>query len=203
MGKKGILIAVEGIDGSGKSTQVQLLARFLEKKGYDVLCLKEPTEGKWGRKIREKAAFDGSLTAEEELNLFMRDRMENVAKNIRPALKKGGTVILDRYYFSTMAYQGARGIPVERIRKMNESFAPIPDLVFILTLSPKEGLKRIENRKYKELLFEKEDYLKKVNQLFCSFKGENIFHIDASAPESQVARIIREKVSAFIECRLE
>lgn len=203
MGKKGILIAVEGIDGSGKSTQVQLLARFLEKKGYDVLCLKEPTEGKWGRKIREKAAFDGSLTAEEELNLFMRDRMENVAKNIRPALKKGGTVILDRYYFSTMAYQGARGIPVERLRKMNESFAPIPDLVFILTLSPKEGLKRIENRKYKELLFEKEDYLKKVNQLFCSFKGENIFHIDASAPESQVARIIREKVSAFIECRLE
>ncbi|MFW6160925.1 MAG: dTMP kinase, partial [Acidobacteriota bacterium] len=93
MKKKGILIAVEGIDGSGKSTQVQRLSRYLEKKGYEVICLKEPTEGSFGKKIKEKSAFDGSLTPAEELELFIRDRKENVVENIQPALSKGKIVI--------------------------------------------------------------------------------------------------------------
>ena len=88
----------------------------------------------------------GSLTPEEELALFLKDRRENVARNIRPALRAGRIVVLDRYYFSTIAYQGAKGLDPERIRRLNERFAPKPDLVFILDLGAGDGLARIAGR---------------------------------------------------------
>ncbi len=124
---RGRLIALEGIDGSGKSTHLKLAARALREKGFEVTELKEPTGGQWGERIRWLR--QGDVTGREEVELFLKDRQEDVQHNIKPALEAGKTVLIDRYYFSTMAYQGARGIDVEEIRKLNEEFAPVPDLV--------------------------------------------------------------------------
>jgi dTMP kinase len=192
--EKGALIVFEGIDGSGKSTQAEILLKKLQEKDVDVVYFREPSQGKWGRKIKKKALRPGSLTPEEELDLFLKDRRENVEKNLKPALEKKKVVILDRYYYSTIAYQGAKGIDEKRIASMNEEFVVEPDLVFIFDIDPQKGLERIENRKKKDRLFEREDYLVKVREIFRSFKGEKFVHIDALKSTQEISKEIEEIV---------
>jgi dTMP kinase len=196
--RKGLLIVFEGIDGSGKSTQARRLQRKLKSMGYAVVSLREPTRGKWGRAIRRLARTEGSLTPEEELDLFVEDRRENVRKNIRPALAERKVVILDRYYFSTIAYQGAKGIDPARIRRLNESFASRPDLVFILDIEAGRGLGRIRGRKKKDLLFEREAYLARVRKIFSGFRGRRIKHLDAMRPKEELASEIAARVLHFL-----
>src|SRR5690606_29927239 len=105
---RGLFIVLEGIDGTGKSTQAVRLGEWFSRAGHEVLISREPTDGPWGRKLRESAAT-GRLSADEELECFLEDRRQHVRELIEPALREGKVVILDRYYFSTMAYQGARG----------------------------------------------------------------------------------------------
>jgi dTMP kinase len=188
--KKGVLIVIEGIDGAGKSTQAKSLLRKLRALGLEAVYFREPSRGKWGRELKRKAKETGSLTPGQELELFQKDRQENVEKNLKPALKKKKVVILDRYYFSTIAYQGAKGIDQARIRRMNEKFAPKPDLVFILDIKAGEGLARIADRKKKDVLFERESYLVKVGRIFRSFKGRRIIHINARQGEKDITRQI-------------
>ncbi len=190
--KKGILIVFEGIDGSGKSTQAEILLERLQEEDFDAVYFREPSKGKWGRKIKKKALHSDSLSPEEELDLFQKDRRENVEKNLKPALKKKRVVILDRYYYSTIAYQGAKGIDEKMIRRMNEEFVVEPDLVFIFDIDPQKGLERIENRKKKDKLFEREDYLVKVREIFRSFKGEKFVHIDALKSKEEIRKKIEE-----------
>jgi len=190
--QKGVLIVFEGIDGAGKSTQAEILLNRLKAKGYDVAYFREPSESKWGREIKRKALYPDSLSPEEELDLFLKDRKENVEKNLIPALKERKVVILDRYYYSTISYQGARGIDPEKIRVVNERFAPQADLVFILDVDAKTGLERIKDRKKEEKLFEREDYLMKVRELFKSFEGENIFHMDGLLEVKEISDKIEE-----------
>jgi len=191
---RGVLFVLEGIDGTGKSTQSCLLMEKLEAKGFDTVCFKEPSDSRWGREIRQKAKFSDSLTPEQELELFLADRRENVEKNIKPALLKKKVVVLDRYYFSTIAYQGAKGIDTERIRRENEVFAVKPDLVFILDIDPDSGLKRVDKRGVKDLLFEQADYLAEVRKIFQSFQGESYIHINTSGPIDEVTARI-EKIA--------
>ncbi len=191
--KKGVLIVLEGIDGAGKSTQVRFLLRMLRREGWNAVYFREPSRGKWGREIKRKAKEASSLTPEEELDLFLKDRQENVRKNLGPALKEKKVVILDRYYFSTIAYQGAKGIDQARIMRLNEAFAPKPDLIFILDIEAKDGLARIEGRKKKDKLFERAAYLAKVRRIFRSFKGERFHHIDAGLDRKEVSKLILEK----------
>jgi len=190
--QKGILIVFEGIDGSGKSTQAEILLERLQEEDFDAVYFREPSKGKWGRKIKKKALHPDSLSPAEELDLFQKDRRENVEKNLKPALKKKRIVILDRYYYSTIAYQGAKGIDEKLIRRMNEEFVVEPDLVFIFDIDPKKGLERIENRKKKDKLFEREDYLVKVREIFRSFKGEKFVHIDALKSKEEISKEIQE-----------
>ncbi len=192
--KKGILIVFEGIDGGGKTTQAKSLLSWLQKKGIEAVYFREPSDSKWGAEIREKAAQEASLTPLQELQLFQKDRKENIENNIKPALRKKQVVILDRYYFSTMAYQGAKGIDVQRIKTLNEKMAVEPDLVLILDVEAKQGLKRIEGRKQKHLLFEKEDYLIQVRRIFQSIRGENIFHVNGHQPVEKIASKIEQIV---------
>lgn len=196
--KKGILIVFEGIDGAGKTTQAEILLATLQKKRFDVVYFREPSGGKWGRIIKKKALCPDSITPEEELDLFQRDRKENVEKNLKPALKKKKVAILDRYYFSTIAYQGAKGIDPGWIKSANEEFALKPDLVFILDIEAKKGLKRIEERKRKDKLFEQEEYLVKVREIFKELKGENIFHIDGRRPKEEIGGKIEKIVFDYI-----
>jgi dTMP kinase len=193
MGNKGLLIVFEGIDGSGKTTQAKTLLRRLRARGIAAVFFREPTGGRWGREIRRKALRRDSLTPGEELELFVKDRREDVAKNLGPALAAGKVVVLDRYYLSTIAYQGAKGLDPGRIRRMNETFAPKPDLVFILDVEAGTGLSRIGDRKRKEELFEREDYLDKVGELFNGFRGRKIIHIDGTGNRKTISAVILEK----------
>lgn len=200
---KGFLIVFEGIDGTGKSTQAEILMMKLRKLGHDVVYFREPSQSKWGREIKRKARHPDSLSPEEELDLFLKDRKVNVEKNLKPALERKKIVILDRYYFSTIAYQGAKGIDQERIRRMNEDFVVAPDLVFVLDVDPREGLDRIRKRKKKDRLFEREEYLVRVRDIFRSFKGEHFIHIDASKSRKEVSAEIEETVLASLKTQPE
>ena len=184
-----MLIAFEGIDGTGKSTQISMLAGYLEGKGFDVVQTREPTDGPYGQKIRSLFEKRHHLTPEEELGLFMDDRRQHVRDLIIPALGEGQVVLTDRYYFSTAAYQGAAGHDPDVILAENEVFAPEPDLVLLLTLSPAEGIHRIMNMRGEELNdFEKEDVLKKVAVVFDNIKKDYIARVDASLPPANVHR---------------
>ena len=142
--KHGILVAIEGIDGAGKSTQSRLLFEKLKTSGYSVVLLHEPTNGQWGEKIRDLAKNGRhKITAQDELELFYQDRLEDVEKNIRPKMLEKNVVIMDRYYFSSIAYQGVRGLNPDYVERRNEGIAPKPDILIILDISPSDSLKRI------------------------------------------------------------
>jgi dTMP kinase len=197
--RKGILIVLEGIDGSGKSTHVRRLLKSLRRRGYDAAGFREPTRGRWGRQIKRLARLPGSLSPEEELDLFVKDREENVARNLKPALAARKVVVLDRYYFSTIAYQGAKGLNIGRIRRMNERIAVKPDLVFILDIGAGLGLDRIHHRKRKDLLFEQERYLRKVRAIFRSLRGRKFAHLDASRTREEIAEAIWARVQRLLQ----
>lgn len=163
---RGTLICFEGIDGAGKSFQAKRLVSYLEDKSLDAVYLTEPTDGEWGRKIRDQAKRGVRETPEKEYLLFMRDRRENVRDNIAPTLERGGVIVLDRYYFSTIAYQGARGLDTERIREENEAFAPTPDALLFLDVPVATGLDRISRNRSGTTAFETADYLKRVREIF-------------------------------------
>jgi dTMP kinase len=171
----------------------------LDGLGYAVMYYREPSDSKWGREIKRKAQFADSLTPHEELELFQKDREENVKNNLKPSLERKEVIILDRYYFSTIAYQGAKGIDPESIHKRNEAFAVKPDLVFILDVAAGQGLERIEDRGQKDMLFEREEYLVKVRQLFKSFQGDNIHHIDATLSIEYIEKQIENITFEFLE----
>jgi len=198
MSDQGVLVVIEGIDGAGKSTQAKSLLRKLRAKGFPAVYFREPSRGKWGRELKRMAQRVGSLTPEQELELFQKDRRENVEKNLRPALAAGKVIVLDRYFFSTIAYQGAKGLDRDRIRRMNERFVPKPDLVFILDIRAGEGLARISGRKKKDVLFEGESYLVKVRRIFLSFRGARFVHIDARQSKRDIARRIYEKTRLIL-----
>ncbi|UCE73767.1 MAG: dTMP kinase [Methanomassiliicoccales archaeon] len=197
--ERGLLITIEGIDGVGKTTQAAMLAEFLRGKGYRVVELKEPTDGFWGKKIRNLTKKGRNVTPKEECQWFLKDRMEDVKNNINPALESGNIVIMDRYYYSNMAYQGALGLNKKRIREENEKFAVKPDLVIILDAPPETGLGRIKNQRNEDLnYFETMEYQKKVRELFLSMKDfDNVRILDGSKGKNEVQENIRMTVCKF------
>lgn len=185
-----MFIVFEGIDGTGKSTQARLLADHFRAKGRQVILSHEPTNGPWGTLLRN-SAHTGRLSPSEELETFLKDRRQHVTELITPALTAGKIVILDRYYFSTMAYQGLRGFDPAEIRRINETFAPIPDLLFILDLDVDTALTRIRTRGDTTNEFEQRTSLAHCRQTFLSLRHEPFAHlIDTQAPPHQVTAAI-------------
>jgi len=191
----GLFIVLEGIDGTGKSTQTKQLAEWFREQGREVIASREPTDGPWGTKIRATAAT-GRLSPEEELEYFLRDRREHVEQLIAPALAAGKVVILDRYYFSTMAYQGSRGVDPVEIRRQNEAFAPVPDLLFILDLDVDTALTRIGGRGDTANEFEKHESLAKCREVFLSLAGEPFVHVIPSNEEPEVVQDRLREIAA-------
>jgi dTMP kinase len=199
--KRGILITIEGIDGVGKTTHAKMLAQYLMEKDYEVEQLREPTNGFWGKKIKDLTKHGRNVTPEEECRWFIKDRMEDVQNNINPALKNGKIVIMDRYYCSTIAYQGALGLDINKIRNENEKFAPKPDLVIILDVPPEVGLARItNNRKEKLNYFETLEYQSKVRELFLNMKSyDNVETLDGNRSVEEVQQEIRKLVGKLLD----
>ncbi|CAD5243801.1 putative thymidylate kinase [Thermococcus camini] len=152
----GMFIVIEGIDGAGKSTQTKLLAEWFEEKGHEVVLTKEPTDTAFGKLIRKlvltggkEGIIDGArISHEAEALLFAADRAEHVSKLIKPSIEAGKIVISDRYFYSSLAYQWARGLDLEWLIDLNR-FAVRPDLVILLDLPVKESMKRINGRSIK------------------------------------------------------
>lgn len=188
--RKGRLVVFEGIDGTGKSTHIGRLRKYLEGKGLEVVQSFEPTRGQWGRMLRD-SAVTGRLSVEEEVELFLKDRREHVETLIAPALARGAWVLLDRYYLSMMAYQGARGVDASVIRAANEEFAPVPDAVVWLDIPVSVALERIGSRGERDA-FETEAGLTACRSVFASIHEPWMLRVDADAGREKVAARVRE-----------
>lgn len=195
---KGLLIVFEGIDGTGKSTQMSLLASTLRNKGFSVIETREPTNGKFGQQIRALYTNRNCVSPEQELELFLADRQEHVNNLLTPALQEGKIILCDRYFLSTAAYQGAVGFsPVEIIEKNN--FAPPPDLALLFYAPPKVGIDRITAGRGETLNdFEQEASLQKVAAIFDSLKLPYIQRIDASGSIESIQQSVLQAVTPLL-----
>ena len=142
------------------------------------------------------------ISPEEELSWFIKDRQDDIKQNISPALQDNKVVIMDRYYYSTAAYQGALGLDPEKIRLENETFAPIPDLVLIFLTSPETCLERIEASRDQKSAFEKLDYLNHVQDIFKSFTGPNIRFMESVGSVSEVHEKVLSQVNDILNLEL-
>ena len=196
---KGILIAIEGIDGAGKTTQTIRLRDYFTQKGFQVHSFKEPTDGEYGQQIKSLSRFGRHLSPKEEFELFLNDRIEDCKLNITPSLSKNNLVFMDRYYFSNIAYQGALGLDTDYIIKRNESVAPVPDLVIVLDVAPKIGLSRIlHSRKEQHNHFEREDYLGEVRKIFLKLEAPYIQIVDGTSDEDTVFNKLKNIIQDII-----
>ena len=183
---RGSLIALEGLDGVGKTTQARLVAQYLGNLGLSVILTREPTNGPVGLKIRRLIAHGRQgLTPAAELDLFVADRREHVDNIIKPALAEGKIVITDRYYFSSLAYQGALGLDPRDILRRHQDFAPPPDLVIILELPLTEISRRLQQRGL-PTSFEKIDYLAKVAAIFEQLAAPGLVRVNGLGTASEV-----------------
>lgn len=174
---KGKLIVIEGIDGSGKSTCAKNLADKLNSINIKTVYTFEPTHLYYGAKLRESMLKE-NLDAKEELSLFIEDRKEHIKYMIKPAIEDGYFIILDRYFYSSIAYQGAKGIDINEIMEMHKDFIVKPDIVFVFHLPIDIALNRIMSKRGITDRFENETYLKKVDKIFYSFNSPFIYHIE-------------------------
>ena len=181
----GVLVNLEGIDGCGKSTQSKLLLEKLEGEGEKVIILKEPTKRPHGQKLWDMLHGKRKATNEEILELFVLDRKQHVEEKIQPALDSGAVVLMDRYYYSSMAYQVAGGIDVEEIREKHE-FAPKPDVVLIFDLPVSVALERVKGHSDADE-FEKEEHLEKVREAYLDLENDPLIRIvDATGTPEEI-----------------
>ena len=184
----GKFIVFEGLDGSGQTTQAGLLKDLLQKNGFKVVLTKEPTlDSEAGKKIRQ--ALDKVIKVEpcSLQELFTQDRKEHLENLVVPAIKEGKMVISDRYFFSTFAFGASDGLDLEWLIKINNEFL-LPDLAFILKVSPKTCVKRIERRGEGKKLFEKEKKLVRVWETYAILPNrfKNVYMIDGEKPIEEV-----------------
>ncbi len=198
-----LFIVFEGIDGSGKSTQAALLHRMLLSLGGDTVLLREPTAGRWGVKIREMLGGEAALDPEKQVELFMLDREEDARDNIRPALEQKKIVVMDRYYYSNAAYQGAGGLdPFDILAKNRGAGFPAPDRVYLIEVSPECAIERIVARSGGGAgeLFERGPCLERVREIYLSIADEKFCIIDGSRDQEEIFRDICDdlRVGAFL-----
>ncbi len=191
----GRLIAFEGLDGCGKSTQLERLATRLRAAGCDVVTTREPTEFPSGQRIREMARSGKELDPEEELRWFVEDRRVHVAEIIAPALRADQILLTDRYYLSTVAYQGARGLDYQQILADSEAEFPTPDLVVLLELDPQKAIERVRVRGSEiEGVFERRAFLARVALIFDALDCSYLKRVSGDGEQSQVEATIAERV---------
>ena len=203
---KGIFIVMDGMDGSGKSEMTRVLHDYLSKnKRYNVLITMEPTDGKYGKEVRDilKNENDPKINSERMLELFIKDREQHLKNTIIPFLNKSNEhdvniVISDRYYYPTISFQATQGLDMKMLIEINKEFLK-PDIAFIMDINPEIALERIKIRKK-----EKFEQLKSMNKLrdkyleLPKFLKDNIKIIDASKSLEEVFEYIRKEVDKVL-----
>lgn len=195
----GKFIVIEGLDGSGKSAQVDLVVEFFKGSGKDVILTKEPTmDSEAGRKIKQ--ALKGEIIIEplELQKLYTEDRREHLNNKVIPALREGKFVVSSRYFFSTFAYGGSDGLDVDNLIELNNEFL-LPDLTIIIDTLPESCIERIEGRGEPKELFEKKEKLEKVNEYYKKFPSmfENVFIINGEKSIEDVFIDVRKIISGI------
>jgi len=201
-----IFVVFEGIDGSGKTTQAERLAKRLEDRGLHVTRLVEPTRGPVGEEIRRRAREGPPLEPREELDMFLEDRRTNVRENVLPALARRDALVQDRSFLSTVAYQGARpelGLSREDLLRLHREM-PKPDVIVLLDLDVDEGLARVSARGKRDA-FEDRTYLERVLANFRELVGEtggtSVRRLDAGRTPDEVAEDVWQIVEPLLRER--
>ena len=192
---KGAFICIEGLDGCGKTTQAKLLAKKL-RKSHNAVYTAEPSRGKIGSYLRNSYLYgEKRLSSVLEALLFAADRIEHLENEVLPALREGRLVISDRYVYSSLAYQGAAGLSLEWIEKVNEH-ALKPDLAVFVDVDLETVMNRL---KAKKSVMEKTETLEKVRDVYLKFvaKGE-LVRIDGNRGKAEVAEVLADVFLKFL-----
>lgn len=204
--REGYFISFEGGDGSGKSTQIQILREYLEERGYDVILTREPGGTPISEKIRSIILDKANSEMDDmtEALLYAAARAQLVSQIIRPALEEGKVVICDRFVDSSMAYQAyARGLG-DSVKTIN-AFAVgdcMPDLTILLKVNPQVGSSRIGNRERDRIELASSDFHKKVYEGYLQLEKlypERIVGIDAADTIENISGIISERIAGLLE----
>lgn len=196
--KEGKLIVFEGIDGCGKSTQIKMLAEALRRQGREVAVTAEPTDTETGKMLRRALSGATPATPCQMAAMFTLDRIvHNTAEGgINDTLQRGADMLSDRYYYSSLAYQGSL-CDYEWVKTMNTACPDIrhPDLCIFLDISPKEALARIGRRGEAKEIYEKEETLTLFRETFLRVFdsiGDRVAVIEATgSPEEVAARVLK------------
>jgi dTMP kinase len=194
-----MFITFEGVDGSGKSTQVRLLAGQLRAEGRQVLETREPGGTALGEEVRDLILADGRLAPWAEALLFAAARAQLVDEVIRPALARGEDVLSDRYIDSSLAYQGlARGLGAERVLELNLAATGhlLPDRTFFIEV-PLDQAARQRGDDLDRIEQEGGEFVEQVDSAYRDLAGifaQRIVTVDGSQPPAEVAKLIREQL---------
>lgn len=196
--KRGFFICVEGLDGCGKTTQTKTLVKELRKMGYTAIYTAEPSRGKIGIFIKRYCLHGGKrVSSIVEALLFAADRYEHVENEIVPALKNGKIVVSDRYVYSSLAYQGAAGLNLDWIRKINQH-ALAPNLAIYIDVKPETVVQRL---KPKKSVMENLETQRKVREVYMRFvESGELVKVDGNKSKKEVAR---EILSIVLDCLRE
>jgi dTMP kinase len=194
-----VFVTFEGLDGSGKTTQAELLRAHLEDAGHEVVATREPGGTELGEKVRELLLGGTEISPWSEAALFAAARAELVAEVIAPALERGADVVCDRYVDSSLAYQGiARGLGVDRVLALNIDVIRgiLPDVTFLLLVDPEEAARRSGSDPDR---IEREGvaFLRAVDrayrELSSMFRGR-IVELDGAKSPEEIAKEVREQL---------
>lgn len=196
MTSKGVFICIEGLDGCGKTTQAKMLVRRLSKS-CDAIYTAEPSRGKIGRFIKKHCLHgDKRSSGIVEALLFAADRSEHVENTVLPALKKGQIVVSDRYVYSSLAYQGATGLDLGWIKRINE-YAIRPDLAIFIDVEPETVVQRL---KAKKSVMEDLETQRKVREVYVGFaENGELIRVDGNKSKELVADDIAAVVKNFVK----
>lgn len=204
----GIFITLEGGDGSGKSTQAQLLETWLQDAGHTVVRTREPGGTPIGDELREIVLHSkDDISPRAEALIFAASRAQHVAEKVRPALERGEIVIMDRYLDSSVAYQGvARGLGADAVRDISlwATENLLPDLTIVLDLDASAGRERLDDSRtrYDRLEAEERDFHQRVRSAYLELaeaEPTRFIVLDAALPVDELKAAIRTRVSTLLD----